>query len=668
MKKLKRRFLPFFFFVLIICASINANSASRINAWLENIPGQHRGAITALLRGADGRILSAGRDGFLGRWDGEKAVDRFQLSPYSIGSMVLRPGQTHIAIIENVEGGGSRISAWDYNTKKNIFSRSFANTVSYINYSARGSFLIAAQTRPPWFFLIDSETGELIESPAEITGSITFAATGLSERVMITYISSGLLSYWDLGTGEELQRFYVPPNIAGGRLFGNYRFFIGFDSRGLLIIDAVTGSIIARDESIPTGRIFIDNSETTQFNILSHFGGIYTVNNMTITASGNLLTNSRRNISVSNISSVISLDENNIVFGTANGALWLSNRRGERLMDSDDPERIIAAAASQSVIAFITENGALGYIPLDFSLIHQGASLELENAQGPSGVYTHITADKNESRFLLWHSGRTIPMLITLSDQQNEHTSSRMFVDDPILRHPLRSAAIFDGNILLMNTMGMTSIYNYLTETRRFSQSLAGSQDAAFIDRDTVIIGRSVIGRNTPFLFINISTGETLHINHPAIVGTRVSSGESGTIYAKVVNQSGGVTYTSIIRMESSNPTRADKLVEYESEKSFLTMAESGGNFAYSLGREGTILKYPLENVILERSTGLPVNIMDGGRWFVILDREGGLTWHDNQTGELQAVFRLYSEEWVLEDLSFPDGKKIRGPRVRSRY
>jgi hypothetical protein len=59
---------------------------------------------------------------------------------------------------------------------------------------------------------------------------------------------------------------------------------------------------------------------------------------------------------------------------------------------------------------------------------------------------------------------------------------------------------------------------------------------------------------------------------------------------------------------------------------------------------------------------GLPLKIMDGGCWFVILDGEGGLTWNDNQTGKLQAVFRLYREAWVLEDLSASDSRIIQGP------
>jgi hypothetical protein len=57
---------------------------------------------------------------------------------------------------------------------------------------------------------------------------------------------------------------------------------------------------------------------------------------------------------------------------------------------------------------------------------------------------------------------------------------------------------------------------------------------------------------------------------------------------------------------------------------------------------------------------------MDGGCWFVTIDGEGGLTWHDNQTGKLHAVFRLYREGWILEDLSYPGGQIIQGQIIRT--
>ena len=93
-------------------------------------------------------------------------------------------------------------------------------------------------------------------------------------------------------------------------------------------------------------------------------------------------------------------------------------------------------------------------------------------------------------------------------------------------------------------------------------------------------------------------------------------------------------------------------------------MAESGGNFATTLGKGMATLYLNRRTgteegaVFLERNAGFPVEIIDGGRYFVALDVEGCVNWHDNQTGKLLAVFRLYPNFWVLEKTVPPGPRK----------
>jgi hypothetical protein len=102
-------------------------------------------------------------------------------------------------------------------------------------------------------------------------------------------------------------------------------------------------------------------------------------------------------------------------------------------------------------------------------------------------------------------------------------------------------------------------------------------------------------------------------------------------------------------------------------------MAESGGNLAATLGDGGASLyrsrttgrTQPHEIIPLERSPGLPVKVIDGGRWLVGLDGEGCITWHDNRTGKLLAVYRLYPGAWSLERLDISGSEIIRGRIIR---
>jgi WD40 repeat protein len=90
---------------------------------------------------------SAGEDGFAEIWNNQSALERYQLSPYGIKSMVLSPEKPQIAVIESDGFESCRVSAWDYKHKKNLFTLSFQDSVSYINYSAAGSFLIAVRNK-----------------------------------------------------------------------------------------------------------------------------------------------------------------------------------------------------------------------------------------------------------------------------------------------------------------------------------------------------------------------------------------------------------------------------------------------------------------------------------------------------------------------------------------
>ena len=677
--KMKRKLYFFLFFALVYAPNSIAQTAS---GTITGIPGNHRGAVTAIVFDERGRILSAGEDGFLGIWNNEAAVERFQLSPYGITSMVLRPGRPEIAIVERDGLSIYRISAWNYETKEMLFSRRFRDPISYINFSAAGSFLIAAHSGHTGLVFIHPETGDLLESPQGLSGRIAFAATGRTERVMISYLLSGSLSYWDLETGTELQQFAVPPNIQGPVLFGNNRFLGGFDSRGLVILDAVTGIVLARNESIRRGKIFVDTADLSgqrapgqvQFNSISSTGLSNTIYRMEINLSGHLTVLSRRTISTEAELSFISGAGENMVLGTTRGNLWIIDRDGERLLETQSPRRITGIAASSSLLAFLSERGEAGHIPLDFSLLTNEDTLYLGTASNFTRI-TSRTLEKpytagQENHFLFWHSINSIPKIKNHGNNHDRdsaadagtyaaaYAASYLLLNNLPLRFPIRSAAIMGSSVLFLNTAGMITILNRESGDIRFSFSATGAQDAVLTGEDTLILARTTVrGAHTPFMTININTGETVPLPYPALAGIRVYRGSSGVIYGALVDQSGGIIQTSIIRLDTGNPANSKKIFVYQGEDPAFVMAESAGNLASNLGGRGAIL-FPGsrtgEYIHFERSSGLPHKIINGGRWFITLDGEGGITWHDNNTGRLQAVFRLHQDSWVLEKAALP--------------
>jgi WD40 repeat protein len=631
------------------------------------LPGGHRGAVNALVYDAQGRILSAGADGFLGIWElsHNTALERFQVSSATIHAMVLRPLKTQIGLIESDTLGQYRISAWDYETKQKLFTRSFEDPISYITYSAGGNFLILGGTRRNGVIFVHPETGELLRSAPDIPGTVSFAATGRSERTMISYAPTGVLSYWDLESGKELRHFIVPPEIRSPILFGTNRFLGGIDQGGLVILDAVSGTEIVRDRSISQGTLVPIDPDLSEFVCASV--GVSTLYHFSLSASGKLETKNRRTVSqrIAPITSA-AITQDAMALGTTNGSLWIFHQDGKTdLMAVKHQSGIAELAASGTVLA-IRSGASTGFIPLDYTQLTDNTLIRFT-----STVYSHITAEVSESpegsasaTFLLWQENN--PSLYPVIKQV--HFNGRAFIStsDTILdklsaRVPLRSTAILGDQAIFLDAVGNITVLSTISGEEVFSFSAIGALDATFLDEGNILIGRSAISGNTPFLIVNILTGETVPLGYLSTrgIGIRVYRGSSGSVYGAVIDQESGTMKTVLLRINTTHPALSERLDEYPREDTSFGIAETGGFLGSTLGGEGANRYTPAGMAPFERSPGFPVDIIDGGRFFIILDGEGNIAWHDPLSGKLLALFHLYEDEWILETVN--TGPVLRG-------
>jgi hypothetical protein len=641
--------------LVLLTAVLAAPCSSAQSGWAfrDIIPGGHRGAVRTLIYNGE-KILSAGEDGFLEIWDVQTraAEERFQVSPYRIYSMVQRPGKPEICLIESDGLGLYRISAWNYQERANLFTLRFRDPISYINYSAGGNFIIAARTGRTGLVFIGPETGEVLRSPQELTGTVSFAATGRSERNMLVYFSGGALSYWDLAAGKETGRFQVPSNITSPVIFGNNRFLAGFDAEGLVVLDAVSGMVAARNSSIPGGSILNAGGGGAEFVCLSANSGASEVYRFAVDNSNRLVVRERRSLPQDISAVAVTAFNSGFVLGTAGGGLWLIDHQNEppRNMTVKNQRKIIEAAVSGQTLAFITEDGLRGFLPLDYFRLDFSGLIELEQ----NGGYTRVVPFPGESGetdgFLFWQGENTrLPPLIRFA----ESGGSAFILKDLPFRFPLLTAAAFGGKSLFLDSAGNISVMavNAGTKTGRlaFSFSSIGSMDAGFVDGDNIILGRSAVSGNSTFLLINLATGETVPLAYPSSAGVRVYRGASGTVYGATVDQEEGAPRTSIIRLNTKNPSQSARMVEYQGEDTLFAVAESSGVLASTLGSDGAALFSSRGMRNFERSPGLPAGLFDGGAFFVAIDRDGNICWYDPRSGKLLALFRLYGDEWILQ-------------------
>jgi len=403
------------FFILLSCLSAQSRESL--------LPGGHRGAVTALVTDGDGRILSAGEDGFLEIWDArqKRAIDRFQLSLQGILSLALRPDHREIAVVENAGPGLCRVSAWDYDGKRLLFVRRFRESLQGITYSGGGNYLILRGSTG--VHLLDPETGDP-RPPEGFSGTVSFAATGKSERTIVLYFSGGVLSYRNLLDGGEVRRLEAPSGITGAALLGNNRFLVGFDAQGFLVVNAVTGAILFREESLRPGLIIPVSPENAEFICLSE-GSPRSVSFLGLDIQGRLETKARRTLAQGFPEIRCgTLGDKAAILGTGDGRLIRFERSGawqEMASRAQTPVRDIAL--SGDCLSFLIDSGgsgspgsALGSIPADYRALRSGAVLRLRSI-GSYGALVPGPRGEGEPGFpfLLWQpESSDLPLLLTL--------------------------------------------------------------------------------------------------------------------------------------------------------------------------------------------------------------------------------------------------------------
>jgi len=665
---MKTRGLLAILIILLINICLTPVEAQQ-SALAGTIAGKHTGAVTALFQDGN-EIYSAGRDGFLEIWDirQARARERFQLSQLAILALDRHPARDEICLLESDGMGIYRVSAWNYKNREKLFSVRLSDPVGFVNYSGSGAFVIVGCTGRSGFVFIDSRTGELLEAPDALSASLAFAATGKSERSMVSYFSSGTLVYWGLASGERISGFTIPPNLSSPVIFGNNRFFAGVDSAGLAVINAATGELIGRHASIPADSLLAVASdelyclvrqkpETSVYHFSVERTGLHEKKFLPVQLDDAALI------------SAFSAGET-IALGMADGTVITLDANGSsRPMSYNNQTLITAAAVSDSSIAFLTSDYELGFLPLDYTAFNAKYNPVREKHESYTRIspllnQTNQTSESHD-KFLLWQgrNTRVVPLVVSADSD-----TPPVRISDISLRQPLRTVQVFEQRLLLLDTAGNLAILPFGGGTgRRFSFSFVGAMDAAFINRDRVLLCRSAVSGNSPFVLINVATGETVPLAWPCEAGVMAYRGSSGDMYAITIeedtadeqsgdqgggqtgDQIGGGVKTVVIKLDTARPAQSQRLMEYLGEDIQSSLAEADARVAATIGGEGAFLYDADVNIRFERTPGLPVHLYGAGDRFILLDAEGSIAWYSAQSGSLLAVFRLYADEWTLQ-------------------
>jgi hypothetical protein len=599
----------------------------------------------------DKTILSVGEDGFLQKWDAASGIakERFQISALPLRALTARPGKTEIAVIES-DGKQRRVSAWDFSKKSKLFSMSFQSEPNFIGYSAAGAFLFISQSDKTGLLCLDGASGEVIRS-IDVVDIVNLAATGKSERNAVLYQNSGVISYWNMENGVKIQERKTIPNLHRPILAGNSRFLCGVsadsNTRGLFVIDAVSGAILDRNSTLAQGRLYQLNSESSEFICVVSLrtgepseakAGPYELSQIyhfSIDAKGKLTLKKQIQLELRALCALVT--ENALFFGTENGNLWMGTQEFA-VLQTKEHRWISSAAVSRDGVILISAQGKLGMAPVDFH--------DITDISFTDTPYTNITAA--EKGFVLWREDEEkIPPIFSSIG------SPDLVLKRPDARFPLRAVSTLEDKALFLDAVGNINIVSLQTGVSSFSFSSAGAMDAVFLDEKNILLGRGDVSGAAPFLKVNIQTGETVPIAFPADVGIKVYKGESGALFGAVIAKDQNGPKTVVVKLDLSNSKASSAAAEYPGEHLDVSFVETSGVVTVVVGKEAAIrfaISFDVpSSETLEQGSGFPVSLIDAGDFLLSIDAEGLLAWHDPQTGSLIAQLYLFDEGLMVK-------------------
>jgi hypothetical protein len=498
---------------------------------------------------------------------------------------------------------------------------------------------------------------------------------------MMTYAVSGRITYWELDTGREIQNSTAPANLESPVLFGNNRYLCGIDSKGLVVLDAVTGKEIVRDQNAVRGTLFpVAASDLLEFMYLGSLSnnpqaGTANLSHYSITTRGNLESVNRNGADLwpdsvpPLISNGASAGGGALALGTVDGGIWLvkGDDAEPRAMQRLRLTHIRSAAVSGNSLALVTVDRAdigpyMSIIPLDYQLLQNNA-ITLEDSRGN----TRVSGDPgipavSPGRFLFWQTENTRSVPTLVSDAGAAVRRDTALGNQPF-RYPLRSASLLGNQALFLDSAGTITLMSTGSGASTFTYSATDPLDVSFYDNRTIIIGQAAVNpkvqtTTAPFLLVNTVTQETVPFIYPAAVGASLYRAGDGRVYGGVVNGSADNAVTTLLLLNVERPTASIRMLEYPGEDTTCIIAKSGQSIAVAIGGNGPALHSGQGFIPFKQVPSLPENLIGSGRYFIVLGKDGSVSWHNPDNGSLLARLRLLEREWILDTT---DGT-LRGP------
>ena len=593
----------------------NTNTRARITH-------QFEGGVTAIADSSITRsFFAAGKDGFITRFSYRTMKpETWQVSTIPIKRIAVHPKKTFIAVYETDGFSIHTISLWDWQTKKQLYAKRFTSSVVSLSWSAQGTYLFIGTTSTEGITVLDA-SGKIKKVYPRPPGIVLLAATGPSEKSIVTYGETGRLVYADIAKKSILTQYETEDRLESPCLIKNYTQIIGYKNGNVVVVKAASGEVL---KSYPARSALFAGKITDSLPVWIEKGDAR--------RTWHLCQGDKKSPAFSlphpaAITAARHVDAA-VVIGTDDGRLYRLKQNSDATISLTE----LNIDTSIQVSDICTKDSKI-YM-LSGSTLYAAAS----PMDDPEPVIQSVSGERCTvygNGFLFWSAEKNAPLYYA------EEGQTPTILYRP--RERLNSVSVYKDTIAAVQAFSGLVLLDGKSGKQLFTYQAAGLQDAVQVDDTFVLITKSTGGIiRQPLLLIDIRTGETIPLNMEGdIAFSAQANNKVKNTFSCFRLKTEKTTQTDLMTMkiDTTHPARSSftAALSYGDENLQASLYDDGYAVLTNLGKNQLSYYDKKRRVIrqLPRDYALSRKALMTDTYIVSVNYDGSLSWLNRRTMQL---------------------------------
>lgn len=611
---------------------------------------------------SDDTFFSAGKDGFLIKWNSDNSGEHYQITDLQIKMIARNPANKEIAVYETDGVSIHRVSVWNWGTFTKKYAKRFTDSVTALSYSEKGTYLLIGTAAMNGVYVLNASSGTVAKKPSNAPSLCSLLKTGDSEKNLIMYSQTGSLVYYSLQAGKQKAKFSAEPRLEQVCLFGSgdtkNRFIAGYKENSVFILDALSGKNIAV-YAANSPIIFSSRSEYEDgVYFTSNDGKEYSLKKVSneflktqVTAPSDKVYNPQPALLIKKFTGPKGKDYftsgtkniSTICLGTSSGSIYTMNASPESEKQTLFP---ITEKLYEKIYDICTDTDNF-YCLTSKGIYKTSYETNASDKVGVNTMNTNII--KYGDGAILWTKNSRSGVKFTKLYSGNTENPEILFTPDNIIQ----SLRLYNNKLIYLEGNSKVSIFDLESKETREIYTGTAVQDAILYDDTYAYIAKTAaIEPLTALVQVNIETGETVPIKFTGTIAYSLCYDETrqnSPFYGITITTENSKTYTKVFSYSPKNNSTTSLFKLQDEDPDAYTLLKYPALFT-NIGKT-TVRYYDISSkktTQFKRSASMPLKADSTSNMVAIVNRDGSISWYKMNSSTVLADWYLTTDgNWI---------------------